>query len=87
MSRANVLNDPGSSELAAKLLAARIQQELRTTGPRKAAHSDVASDVGLLRQLLSPQPQTGLAGIFPSPNESLQEGREGRTQAAAGTQP
>jgi hypothetical protein len=84
ISRANVLNDPGSSELAAKLLAARIQQELRTTGPRKAAHSDVASDVGLLRQLLTVQPQTGLAGIFPSANEAI---NESRAQAAAGIRP
>jgi hypothetical protein len=84
ISRANVLDDPGSSALAAKLLAARIQQELRTTGPRKAAHSDVASDVGLLRQLLSPQPQTGLAAIFPYPTESL---HRGRAQAFASTQP
>ncbi|HEY6308514.1 MAG TPA: hypothetical protein VI488_18880 [Candidatus Angelobacter sp.] len=84
ISRANVLDDPGSSPLAAKLLAARIQQELRTTGPRKAAHSDVASDLALLRQILAVQPQTGLAAIFPSPNESI---NENRTQSAAATQP
>lgn len=84
ISRANVLNDPGSSDLAAKLLAARIQQELRPAMARKAAHSDVASDLALLRQLLSVQPQTGLAGIFPSPDES---NSAGRAQAAAAIRP
>jgi hypothetical protein len=84
MARANVLNDPGSSELAAKLLAARIQQELRPGMARKAAHSDVASDLALLRQLLSVQPQTGLAGIFLSPNQSI---NESRIQAVAGPEP
>jgi hypothetical protein len=84
VSRTNVLNDPGSSDLAAKLLAARIQQELRPAMARKAAHSDVASDMALLRQLLSAQPQTGLAGVFPSPDESISRGH---TQAAFDIRP
>ncbi|HEY6271833.1 MAG TPA: hypothetical protein VIX19_07560 [Terriglobales bacterium] len=84
ISRANVLSGPGSSDLAAKLLAARIQQELRPAMARKAAHSEVASDLALLRQLLSVKLQTGLAGIFPSPDESI---NHYRTQAASDVRP
>jgi hypothetical protein len=57
--------------VAAKLLAARSQQELRPDIARKSAPGDVASDLALLRQLLSSQPQPGLAGIFPSQDESI----------------
>jgi hypothetical protein len=84
VSRANVLNDPGSSELAAKLLEARIQQELRSPGSRKAAHSDVANDLGLLRQVLTVELQTGLASEFPSSTES---NNGTRVQAAASPEP
>jgi len=38
---------------------------------RKSPPKDVASDLALLRQLLSSQPQTRLATIFPSPDESM----------------
>jgi hypothetical protein len=74
IARTNLLNDPGASVLAAKLLAARIQQELRPAMARKSPPKDVASDLSLLRQLLSPQPQPGLAGIFPWPDESMKHG-------------
>jgi hypothetical protein len=53
ISRANVLNAPESSELVARLLEARLHQELRRTSARKTAHSDVENDLTLLRQLLS----------------------------------
>jgi hypothetical protein len=71
ISRTNVLKDPGSSDLAAKLVAARIQQELRPDIARKSAPRDVASDLALLRKLLSTQPQPGLAAISPSQDESV----------------
>jgi hypothetical protein len=75
ISRANVLSNPGWSDLASKVLVARIQQELRPAMARKAAHSEVAGDLALLRELLSSKPQTGLAGIFPSPDESMSRSR------------
>jgi hypothetical protein len=53
ISRANVLNAPESSELVARLLEARLHQELRRTTARKTAHSDVENDLALLRQLLA----------------------------------
>ena len=74
ISRTNVLNDAGSSKLAAKLLAARIQQELRPAMALKSASGDVASDLALLRQLLSPEPGSGLAGNFPPPENSIKRG-------------
>jgi hypothetical protein len=74
MSRTNVLNLQGSSDLAAMLLAARIQQELRPAMTRKSAPNDVARDLALLRQLLSSQPQPALGAIFPSPDESINRG-------------
>jgi hypothetical protein len=84
ISRTNVLNGRGSSDLAAKLLAERIQQELRPAMARKSAPKDVANDLALLRQLVSPQPRPGLAAIFPSPDESI---NRGHTQAAIDFRP
>jgi hypothetical protein len=53
MTRANVLNAPGSPDLAAKLVEARLQLELRPGAAHKTANSDVAADLSLLRHLLS----------------------------------
>ena len=53
VSRANILSIPESSELAARLLEARIRQELRPAAARKTAHSDVENDLALLQQLLA----------------------------------
>jgi hypothetical protein len=56
LSRANIVSDSGSPEWAARLLEARIRQELRPSMVRKTSRSDVNSDLSLLRQLLSDQP-------------------------------
>jgi hypothetical protein len=55
ISRANVLSTSQSSELAARLLEARIREELRRATARKIARSDVENDLALLGQLLSVQ--------------------------------
>jgi hypothetical protein len=76
ISRANVLSASESSELAARLLEARLRQELRRASARKTAHSDVENDLALLRQLLSVQ-RSGFASAFSSTNMS-------QAQATAG---
>jgi hypothetical protein len=55
LSRANIISGSESPELAAKLLEARIRQELRPATARKTAASDVARDLTLYRHLLSLQ--------------------------------
>ena len=57
LSRANILSISDSSELAARLLEARLRQELRPGTARKTSPSDVENDLALLRQLLSLQPR------------------------------
>ena len=54
VTRNNVMGD-GSMELAAKLLHARIRQELRSATAKKTAQSDVGSDLVLLRRILDSQ--------------------------------
>jgi hypothetical protein len=71
ISRANILNVPESSELAAQLLVARIHEELRSGAERKTARSDVDDDFLLLRQILSIQ-RKGLASNVSSSNEGVQ---------------
>jgi hypothetical protein len=56
LSRANIVSDSGSPEWAARLLEARIRQELRPAMARKTSRNDVNRDLALLRQLLSGQP-------------------------------
>jgi hypothetical protein len=69
ISRANVLSSPESLELAARLLEARLHQELRRGSARKTAHSDVENDLALLRHLLSVQ-RGALPGALSSTNQS-----------------
>lgn len=57
LSLANILSVSDSSELAARLLQARLRQELRPGTARKTSSSDVEKDLALLRQLLPPQPR------------------------------
>ena len=67
-----------SSQLAARVLEARIYQELRPGAASKTAHSDVEHDLALLQQLLSDRPKE-FAGTLSSTNEQ-------RTRATAGSQ-
>ncbi len=57
LSRANILSGSESPELAARLLEARLRQELRPAITRKTSHSDVEKDLALLQQLLGLQPR------------------------------
>ncbi len=57
ISRANILTGSESPELDAKLLEARLRQELRPAMTRKTSHSDVEKDLALLQRLLSLQPR------------------------------
>lgn len=57
LSRTNILSDSESSVLAARLLEARLRQELRPATARKSSPSNVKMDLALLQQLLSPQPR------------------------------
>ena len=56
VSRANVLNASESLPLAAKLMEARLRQELRRDFARKTAHTDVENDLELLQRLLAVEP-------------------------------
>jgi hypothetical protein len=64
ISRANILSISDSSEFAAKLVEARLRQELRPSTARKTPSSDVERDLALLEQLLSLQPRE--VGTTPS---------------------
>lgn len=57
VSRANILRVPESAELAARLVEARLRQELRPATARKTSPSDVERDLALLQQLLSLPPR------------------------------
>jgi hypothetical protein len=59
LSCTNILSVSDSSELAARLLEARLREELRSGTTRKTSPSDVERDLGLLRQLLLPEPREG----------------------------
>ena len=52
ISRANILSVSDSSELATRLMEARLRQELRSATARKTLPSDVERDLALLQQLL-----------------------------------
>jgi hypothetical protein len=69
LSRANILSGSESPELAAKLLEARIRQELGPATARKTSHRDVEKDLALFQQLLSLQESEG-AGTRSSTNDS-----------------
>jgi len=53
LSRANILNISEPSELAVRLLEARLRQELRPATARRTSHIDVEKDLAMLKQLLS----------------------------------
>jgi hypothetical protein len=53
LARGNILSGSESSDLAAKLLEARIRQELRPAVTRKTSRSDVERDLTLFEQLIS----------------------------------
>jgi hypothetical protein len=55
ISRANILSVSDSSELAARLLEARLRQELRPATARKASPSDVEKDLTLFQQVVRRQ--------------------------------
>ncbi len=57
LSRANILSASEPPELAARLVEARLRQELRPTMARKASRSNVEKDLALFQQLLSHQPR------------------------------
>jgi hypothetical protein len=57
LSRANILSGSEPPELAAKLVEARLRQELRPAMARKASRSGVEKDLALFQQLLSLQPR------------------------------
>jgi hypothetical protein len=53
IARANILNFPESSDLAAGLTQARLRQELRSANSRRASRTDVENDLVLLQKLLA----------------------------------
>jgi hypothetical protein len=57
IARANILSASDSPDLAAKLVEARLRQELRRSTSPKTALSDVAGDLSLLQHLLGVQPR------------------------------
>lgn len=74
LSRANILNASGSPELAARLMEARLRQELRPATARKTSRRDVEKDLALFQQLLSLQPRDA-AATPPSKNDRRAEAR------------
>jgi len=74
LSRANILNDSESPELAAKLLEARLRQELRPATARKTSPSGVEKDLALFQQLLALQPKD-VAVTPSSANDSRAQAR------------
>ena len=65
VSRANIMSVSESPELAARLLEARLRQELRPAAARKTSPSDVEKDLALFQQLLSLESRQG--AVTPSP--------------------
>lgn len=77
ISRANILSVSDSSEFAARLLEARLREELRPAIARKTPSSDVERDLTLLQYLLSLPPRE--AAVTPA-------FANGRSQPVAGLQ-
>jgi hypothetical protein len=74
LARANILSVSDSPEFAARLLEARLRQELRPGTARKTSRSEVKKDLALFQYLLSLQP--GEAAVTPrSTNDSRAQGR------------
>ncbi len=78
VSRANILSVSESPELAARLLEARLRQELRPTTARKTSRSDVEKDLALFQRLLRRQPRE----VAATPSS----GNDKRAQAVASLQ-
>ncbi len=78
ISRANILSVSDSPELAARLLEARLRQELRPATARKTSPSDVEKDLALFQQLLKLQPRD--VAVTPSSTN------DDRAQSKAGSQ-
>jgi len=78
ISRANILSVSDSPGLAARLLEARLRQELRPATARKTSRSDVEKDLALFQQLLKLQPRD--VAVTPSSTN------DDRTQPKAGSQ-
>jgi hypothetical protein len=57
ISSGDILNWSESPELAARLLEARLYQELRPAVASKTAHGDVENDLALLQQIISGRPR------------------------------
>ena len=57
ISRANILSVSDSSEFAARLVEARLREELLPSTAKKTSPSDVEKDLALLQYLLSLQPK------------------------------
>jgi len=55
ITRSNISNSRAGSGFAARLIQARLQEELKSAATKKTARTDVESDLALLRQLLSSQ--------------------------------
>jgi hypothetical protein len=72
LSRANVLSGSGAPELGARLLEARIRQELRSASARKTSPSDVRKDLRLYQQLLSFQPRESAVAPASTTHSSVQ---------------
>ena len=56
VARSNLMSVSQSPELAAKLMEARLRQELRPSTARKTSSRDVEKDLELFRQLLALPP-------------------------------
>jgi hypothetical protein len=78
LSRANILSGSESPELAARLVEARLRQELRPATARKTSPYDVKKDLKLFQQLLSLQQRE--FAVTPSYTNGS------HAQAAAGSQ-
>jgi hypothetical protein len=66
IARSNILNFPAGYEFAARLVKARLREELKSAAARKTARADVESDLVLLQQLLAqPTGSASTAGLAP----------------------
>ena len=72
LSRANIVNGSGAPELGARLLEARIRQELRPASARKTSPSDVRTDLRLYQRLLSFQPRESAVAPASTTNSPVQ---------------
>jgi len=78
LSRANILERSQSPELAARMLEARIRQELTPAATRKTSRIDVERDLALLEQLFSRQ--AGEVAVSPASTKAIAISIEDRFQ-------